>query len=352
MPKNEIVENIFFFLLLSFSLFLGYLLFAPFLKIIIASILLTVIFYPLHNFLLKRIKRPYITALLSTFIVIFFVIFPGIFMIVFFTQQLIEIYPSVLNAISQLETIDQTIKKIPVLSELYEKLKTLVNQYGINIDIAQTLKAISMYIINFFIAQGKTIFINFTLLVIGIMFMILALFFLFKDGNILYKRIYTLIPLKDTDKNFLFAKSYRAIQGVVLGMVLTALFQGVLAFIGYSIAKVDMAIFWAFLTFLAAFLPVGGAALVWIPVDIYVFFSKGIGWGIFLALWGTFVISTIDNIVKPIVIGDKTNIHPVILAFAILGGLNLFGFLGLFLAPIILVLIDNMLNMFKSRYIG
>jgi len=352
LSRNEIVENIFFFLLLSFSLFLGYLLFAPFLKVIIASIILTVIFYPLHNFFLKKIKRPVLASLLSTFIVMFFVIFPSIFLIVFFTQKLIEIYPSLIDSISKLESIDQSIKNIPFIDTVYQKIKQTIESYGINIDIAQTIKAVSMFILNFFIEKGKTVFINFTLLVLGIFFMVITLFFLFKDGTALYKRIYTLIPLRDSEKNFLFAKSYRAIQGVVLGMVFTAIAQGILALIGYSIAQVEMALFWAFLTFIFAFLPVGGAALVWIPVAIYVFFDKGIGWGIFLTLWGTLLISTIDNIIKPIVIGDRTNIHPMVLAFAILGGLNLFGFLGLFLAPIILVLIDNMLNIFKTKYIS
>ncbi len=352
MSKNEVVENIFFFLLLSFSLFLGYLLFEPFLKVIIASIILAVIFFPVHSFILRKIKRPIIASLISTFIVMFFVIFPSIFMIVFFTQKLIDIYPSVIESISKLEHIDQSIRNVPVLDTAYEKIKQIIESYGIKIDIAQTLKAVSMFIINFFIEKGKTFFINFTLLIIGILFMVITLFFLFKDGTALYKRIYTLIPLRDSEKNFLFAKSYRAIQGVVLGMVLTAIAQGILAFIGYSIARVEMSIFWSFLTFLFAFLPVGGAALVWIPVAIYVFFAKGIGWGIFLTLWGTFLISTIDNIIKPVVIGDRTNIHPMVLAFAILGGLNIFGFLGLFLAPIIIVLIDNMLNIFKTKYIS
>ncbi|NPA52807.1 MAG: AI-2E family transporter [Aquificae bacterium] len=352
MSKSEVVENIFFFLLLSFSLFLGYLLFEPFLKVIIASIILAVVFFPVHSFFLRKIKRPIIASFISTFIVMFFVIFPSIFMIVFFTQKLIDIYPSVIDAVSKLEHLDESIKNIPIIDTAYQKIKQTIESYGIEIDIAQTLKAVSMFVLNFFIEKGKTFFINFTLLIIGILFMVLTLFFLFKDGTALYKKVYALIPLRDSEKNFLFAKSYRAIQGVVLGMVFTAIAQGIIAFIGYSIAGVQMSIFWAFLTFLFAFLPVGGAALVWIPIAIYVFFVKGIGWGIFLTLWGTFLVSTIDNIIKPIVIGDRTNIHPLVLAFAILGGLNLFGFLGLFLAPIILVLIDNMLNMFKTKYIS
>ncbi len=352
MPKNDIVENVFFFLLLSFSLFLGYLLFEPFLKVIVSSVLLAVIFFPFNEFLLRKTKRPILSSFLSTLLVMLFIIFPSIFMIVFFTERLIEIYPSILNAISRIGNLEESLNKYPLIHSSIQKIRSVLESYGIEIDITQTLRTVSMFILNFFIEKGKAIFINFTLIIIGILFVAITLFFLFKDGYALYKRVYILIPLKDSEKNFLFAKSYRAIQGVVLGMVLTAVAQGIIAFIGYSIVGIDMAFFWAFITFIAAFLPVGGASLVWIPIALYTFFAKGVGWGIFMTVWGTFLISTIDNIVKPVVIGDKTNIHPMILAFAILGGLNLFGFLGLFLAPIILVLIDNMLKLFRTKYVS
>lgn len=132
---------------------------------------------------------------------------------------------------------------------------------------------------------------------------------------------------------------------------MTAVAQGILSFIGYFFIGLEFSLFWAFVTFLAAFLPIGGASLVWIPVAIYAFFTKGILTGVLFTLYGTFIISTVDNVIKPIVIGDKTNIHPMILVFAILGGLNLVGFLGVFLAPIILVLLDNLLVIYKERYI-
>ncbi|HHG74621.1 MAG TPA: AI-2E family transporter, partial [Persephonella sp.] len=143
----------------------------------------------------------------------------------------------------------------------------------------------------------------------------------------------------------------RAIQGVVLGSVLTAVAQGILSFIGYFAIGLEMSYFWAFITFVAAFIPVGGASLVWVPVAIYTLLTKGFLTAFLFSLYGTFVISTIDNIIKPVVIGDKTNIHPMILVFAILGGLNFFGFVGIFLAPIIIVMIDNLLHLFREKYV-
>ncbi len=286
-----------------------------------------------------------------TIIILIFIIIPSIVLIAFFVDQIITIYPKAIEFISKYKNIDEIVKEIPIISHAYRIVMDALKSLNINVDFSDALRNIINQFVSFIIEQGKGLFLNVTLLIIGIVMMIISIFFLFKDGDALYNRIYNIIPLPDKDKNFLISKSYRAIQGVVLGSVLTAIAQGILSFIGYFALGLEMSYFWAFITFLAAFIPIGGASLVWVPVAIYTLFSKGFITAFLFALYGTFVISTIDNIIKPVVIGDKTNIHPMILVFAILGGLKLFGFIGLFLAPIIVVMIDNMLLLFREKYI-
>jgi predicted PurR-regulated permease PerM len=281
--------------------------------------------------------------------VVVFLLIPSILIVVVFTNQLIQLYPIFIEHISKAENVESFIKSFPVISSLYEKLEKFTANF--NLDLHSTLKNLVAIVLDFLVSQGKNIFINFTLILIGIAFISITVFFLFKDGHLLYKRIYSLIPLPEKEKNYIIQSSYNAIQGVVLGSVFTAIAQGILSFIGYYFAGVNFALFWAILTFFVAFFPIGGAALVWVPIAIYIFFTKGVIAGILFSLWGTFVISTVDNIIKPIVIGEKTNLHPIVFVFAILGGLNLFGFVGLFIAPIIVVVIDNLLNIYKERYV-
>jgi predicted PurR-regulated permease PerM len=280
-----------------------------------------------------------------------FILIPGTLFIMFITDQMISLYPTLIKNISSIKDINYYIEKIPFISEFYNKLILNMENFNIKVDIGETLKAIFNYIANFIISQGKSIFINFTLFIIGMIFVIITIFFLFRDGKRLYFFVYEIIPLNVKEKDVLFTKFYNAIMGVVLGIVLTAIFQGILAGIGYYFAGLDYSFFWGFMTFLASFFPIGGTALVWVPIAIYAFFGKGVLTGIFLTIWGTFVISMIDNIVKPIIIGDRTSIHPMVLAFALLGGLNLFGFVGIFLAPIIVVFVENMLILFKEKYL-
>lgn len=351
MIQNEQIGNIFFFGFLSFFLFLGYLLFEPFLKVIILSILVAIIFYPVYLMINSKLKSSIISAFLSTLLVFIFIIVPSIVLVAFLIDQIIKVYPLIIENLSKYRNFDVLLKETPLISHLYVFIINTMKSMNLNVDFTDALRNIINNIVSYVISQGKGLFINVTFLIMGILFMIVTIFFLFKDGHILYHRIYSIIPLPDKDKSFLVSKSYKAIQGVVLGSVLTAIAQGILSFIGYFAIGLEMSYFWAFITFIAAFIPIGGASLVWVPIAIYTLFTKGFLTGFIFSLYGTFVISTIDNIIKPIVIGDKTNIHPMVLFFAILGGLNLFGFIGIFLAPIIMVMIDNMLLLFKEKYV-
>ena len=352
MGSNEQIGNFFFFGFLSFFLFLGYLLFEPFLKVIILSILITIIFYPVYLKIEKKIKNKILASSIMTALILMFIIIPSITLIAFFVNQIITIYPIIIENISKYRSIEILIKETPIISKIYVIIENSLKSLNINVDISDAIRGIVNEIVSFVIQQGKGIFLDVTLLIVGIIIMLITIFFLFKDGIHLYNRIYSIIPLSDKDKTFLLSKSYNAIQGVVLGSVLTAIAQGILSFIGYFAIGLEMSYFWAFITFIAAFIPVGGASLIWIPVAIYTLFTKGFLTAFLFSVYGTLVISTIDNIIKPVVIGDKTNIHPMILVFAILGGLNLFGFIGIFLAPIIVVMIDNMLLLFKEKYVS
>ncbi len=347
----NLISNLFFFLSLFFFLYLTYLIFEPFLDILFLSFFVAVILYPVYSFLHKKLSSDIIAAFVSTFIVLIFIIIPSVGLFLVFTNQVIELYPVLVKNLSKFDSLEGLLAGIPFAKPVIDTLNQLQQRFNFSLDLGSLLKQFLSFLVNFLIAEGKAVFINFTLVVVGILFMLMTVFFLFKDGEKLYHRVYNLIPLPDRDKMYIIRSTYNAIQGVVLGSVFTAIAQGILSFIGYYFAGVNYALFWAILTFFAAFIPIGGASLVWVPIAIYLFFAKGWLVGLLFTLWGTFVISTVDNIIKPIVIGEKTNIHPLIFIFAILGGLKAFGFLGIFIAPIVIVILDNLLNIYRERYL-
>ncbi len=350
-PNFGQIGNIFFFLSLSFFLFLSYLLFEPFLKVLILSILISIIFHPLNQFFRKKLKNALVSSLLSTVIVFLFIIIPSIFLVVFLSNEFLSLYPVIVKNVSEIENLNSFIQKLPVIPYIHQKFMTFLHTLNVDVKFDTVVRNMINNLLAFFINQSKSIFVNITIFIFDLVMMLMTIFFLFKEGEKFYSRVYELIPLPDKEKSFLVLKTYRAIQGVVLGSVFTAIAQGILSFIGYFFLGIKFSLFWAFMTFIAAFLPIGGAALVWVPIAVYSIFAIGLVPGIIFTLYGTFVVSIVDNIIKPVVIGDKTNIHPIVLVFAILGGLKIFGFLGVFLAPIILVLVDNLLVLFKQKYV-
>jgi predicted PurR-regulated permease PerM len=279
-----------------------------------------------------------------------FIIIPSTIVAIFLVKQIVEFYPHLINFFSEGNILEKLEKNIPFLAKIDKEIFKFIDTYELTKQLEVFAKKYITSVMQFIFQQGKEILFNIILVILGIMLMTLTIFFLFKDGEKLYRKVYSLIPLSDKDKNFIIFRTYQAIQGVVLGAIFTAAAQGVLGFIAYFTAGIDFALMWAFLTFIASFIPVGGASLVWVPLSIYVLATKGWIAFILFVLWGVFVISSIDNFIKPWIIGDKTNLHPIILFFAILGGLNLFGFLGIFLAPIIIVILDNLLLLYKERY--
>lgn len=349
-PGN--ISNLFFFIFLFFFLFLGYFLFLPFFKIVFLSLFIVVILYPLYEKLRSKIKSDILASLTLTFLVLIFIIIPSILIIAVFINELTKLYPILIEKISKADSVESFILSIPVVSYFHQKIMSYLETLNLKIDIQAFLKTAVSYAVNFLVSKGRTIFIDFSFIVLGIVLMIVTIFFLFKDGKNFYHWIYRLVPMEEKEKNYIVVSTYNTIQGIVLGSFFTAIAQGVLSFIGYYFAGVGFSLFWAIITFFAAFLPIGGASLVWVPIAIYLFFTKGLVVGILFSLYGTFIISTVDNIIKPIVIGGKANIHPLVMIFAILGGLNLFGFVGIFIAPIIVVIIYNLLNIFQERYVS
>ena len=124
-------------------------------------------------------------------------------------------------------------------------------------------------------------------------------------------------------------------RGVVLGILGTALVQGVLAGIGFWIAGIQAAPLLGFVTFLLSPVPIG-PPLVWVPAGLWLINSGETGWGVFVLLWGVLVVSTIDNVIKPLIISRGSDLPFVMVLLGVLGGVVAFGFIGVFLGPVLL----------------
>jgi predicted PurR-regulated permease PerM len=165
-----------------------------------------------------------------------------------------------------------------------------------------------------------------------------TLFFFLRDREAVLRSVRGFVPLSDENTTQVFQRVRGVIIASLLGGGAVALSQAILTAIGFSIIGIANPVLWGVVCFVTSFIPFVGAAGVWVPWTIVLLVSGSWGKALALGLWGGLAISMIDNFLRPIIIGDATKLHTLLIFFAILGGLRVFGFLGIIMGPVVLAL--------------
>jgi len=184
---------------------------------------------------------------------------------------------------------------------------------------------------------------------------LLSAFFFYVEGESIIEQLAVLSPLPARyDREF--ASTFKdVVDATFRGQVVTSLAQGIVTAIGLAIANVPGAILWGFVATILSLLPMLGAAAVWVPATIYLFIDASIGGrgyfgAIFLAIWGILVVSTIDNIVRPWAMKGKSQLPAIPLLFAVIGGMQAFGFIGLIIGPLVFSLLMSIIDIYKRSF--
>lgn len=176
-------------------------------------------------------------------------------------------------------------------------------------------------------------------------------YYILTDGEKLIGYLRRATPLPPRQVDYLLGEAHRGLRAVFVGQILTSVIQAVVGGIGFLIAGVPGAILWTAVMAILALLPVVGAFLVWIPAGIYLLVIGKVGWGIFLLAWGALVVSNVDNFVRPKLIGNRSGIHPLFVLVGVLGGVAAFGFIGLFLGPVLVGVTVSVLKVWEEEYL-
>jgi len=157
---------------------------------------------------------------------------------------------------------------------------------------------------------------------------------LYMEGPRVARGMMRLTPMRDVYEVRLFKVFREFSNNLVAGSLATAMLQGTIASIGYALAGVERLAFVATLTTVFALLPLVGSAVVWVPVSVYIGFTQGWGWGLFLAAWNIALTGSVDNIVRPLFLRGSTHIHPLLIFLALLGGVSWMGLPGALVGPV------------------
>ena len=202
------------------------------------------------------------------------------------------------------------------------------------------------------LGKGATTVIAATFsLIFVFIFTALTSYYLLVEGREGTAWLVEVIPLPDGEVWELVRNIRDVTRAMLFGTLVTAVYQGVVAFIGYWIFGVDSPLVWAALTGVASLLPAVGTALVWVPVSLFVFFNHHVAEGIGLALWGAFVIVFVaDYILRPKLVGTRMRMNDLLVFIAIFGGVEAFGVMGVVLGPIAVALFLSLVRIYQREY--
>jgi predicted PurR-regulated permease PerM len=308
---------------------------------------LAIVFYPLFQKLHRLLKRrEFLSALIMTLLVILVIIIPSTLLIVSLANEVVGGYHELQEMIKtgQLEAYLDQIREIPIFNWTWER----VNQY---IDLTQmdpqrlfikNLQQVSTFLFN----QTTKILKGFSTFVIGFLFTLLSLYYFFKDGNRLFGRLKDALPIPSKERDLLILRFKEMIYATIYGGILIAVIQGILGGMIFWVLGISSPILWGTAMGFLSFIPIGGTALIWVPAAILLFIQGAFLKGIILVGLGAFGISLVDNLLRPFFISSKTNIHPLLLFFAVLGGVQAFGLVGLAIGPLIATLCLTLIEIY------
>jgi len=339
MPSGPKTERTAFLVLFGLLALLGLYVIYPFLKTVLLSIVLTVLFFPLNEWILKRFKRPNLAAALSVIAIILFIFVPLAILASLVGRQVGSLLENAPNELLSSWYVSLQIW-VTKIEDMLGVQFNLLEYYQKGLKwLGTSLAGITSGLV---VETAHFIFHFFILSIVS--------FYLFRDGRRFFEVMIHLVPVKDQYERSLAHEMQNTIHGVFYGSFLTALLQAILATLGYWIAGVPGYLVWGCITFFVAFIPMIGTGAAVIPLVIMLFAQGKTGSAIFLSLYAAGIIGLVDNIVKPLLI--RSNMHPLIIFLSLFGGIAVFGPTGLLLGPIILSLLTATVKMYSRDFTG
>jgi predicted PurR-regulated permease PerM len=331
--KREHIFLIFILFLTFLSIYLLYQILSPFLSSIVWAILLAMVLYPVYKKLRSLLrKKEILSALLMTLLVLVVIVLPFTLLLASLANDVVNFYHQVEEMIKtgQLQAYFERTKEIPILKSILARLGQHIDLDPLPL-LLKNLNQISTFIFN----QTTILIKGLSTFVAGFFFTLLALYYLFKDGSTLFEGLKDTAPLPSKEKELLIQRFRDMIYATIYGGILIAVIQGALGGLSFWVLGLPSPIFWGTAMALLSFIPIGGTALIWAPAAIILLIGGAVLKGVLLLGIGAFVISMVDNLLKPFFISTRTKIHPLLLFFAVLGGIQAFGLIGVIAGPLI-----------------
>jgi predicted PurR-regulated permease PerM len=329
---------------------------SPFFDTLIFASLVAVVFYPVQAWLMKKMNgRRTLPALLSTLFVMLILLVPLILLSIFVVQEAIDSFVILENGINTFDFGGKYgFSDIPWIGD---NLANFSNRFGLKelveayeLDFANTLRETAESVTSFIVASAGSIFKGLSDAMVQLFIFLMTVFYFFKDGDLVLSYAKKISPLPMKYENEIEVKLKESTYGVVVGNFGTALIQGFAGGIGFAVAGIEHVFLWGTLMAFASLIPYVGATVIWLPIAAALALSGEYWWAGFLTVWGFMIVASVDNVVRPYMIGGQTKMHSLATFLVVLGGILVFGLKGIIYGPIILTLTITIIHIYEKEY--
>ncbi len=331
------------------ALFACYQLLAPYINSIVLAFILSLLMSPLHEKIANKLpSHPNIAALLSCTVLTVIIVIPLLFVFSAIVQQGTVLSQNIYNWVSH-DGIQTAFNHPWVTSSV-----NWVNQYlpFDSISPQEIAQRLAKFVSGFgthLVGISAKILGDATSFLLDFFLMLFVLFFLLRDHDRIIHIIRHILPFSRSQEDRLFEQVEKVSKSAVMGSFLTALAQGIAGGIGMGITGFPMLFCGTMMAF-ASFIPVVGTALVWIPSSLYLFVTGETSWAIFLALWSMILVGSIDNFLRPLLMQGSNGMNTLMIFFSLLGGIQLFGLIGLLYGPLIFAITMVLFNLYEEEF--
>ena len=343
---RDIILWFFLALFLISCCLLGWLLW-PFISVIILAIVITGVFNPLYQALHRKWNAT--LSSLITCIIIFFVLFVPVSVFVgILANEAYDLYLTARDAV-----LSNPIKELLENSRVVDKINGILTNFGVKITgdelnkgVAELGRSVGLFLYQ----QARSMTANIVNFVVNFFFMLLIVFYLLIDSRRLVSFIVGLSPLPNDQDEKLIQKFKDMAAAILLGNGLGGLIQGTLGGIVFALFGFRSPFLWGVIMALLAFLPIVGVGAVFLPAALYLILQGRLAAGIFFIVFYVVLSGGIEYLFKPKLVGKRVQMHTLLVFLSIIGGLKLFGILGIIYGPLVVTAFLTLTDIYESSY--
>ena len=323
------------------AVYLCWLMIEPFFQVIVWAAVLAIVSYPVYQRLIRWGRSPTVSAILTTLLVVLTVVVPLTFLGLALVGEVTDAVPRVQAGIATVLDPESSLRQ---WVGRHVDVESIIDREF----IASRLNALGATVAKETVGIVGDIFGT----AVQGFFVLFTLYYLLRDADRIIAASRQFVPLESEQTDRILRQTHEVISASLHGVLSIAAIQGALGGAAFWVLRLPSPLLWGVVMFFMSMIPMAGAFIVWVPAAIYFLVTGQWVKALILTLWGGLVIGTIDNFLRPRLVGQKTRLHELVVLFSVLGGLKVFGVLGIVVGPVVVAITLALIDVLRHANVA